>query len=921
MSRIAPFQPTSSNIAITPNFTAVPTTTGLAQGDMVFWKTGDYQPFSAQVSTATFPLTADVPAIYGFTGGNGGQINSNLTTTSPSGGNSNARNVALLTNGNIVVASINASGVAYFTIYDTSFNVVVSRVTLPATFTAGNNTAGVTALSGGGFVIYYARSTGTFCYAVYTNTGTVTTALSENTTSTANNSFPYTVTALSGGGFTAVAVSSGTTNIFYMIFNASGTQTFSATGQGAAYSTSVIPTVVADSNNTFFMLWLGTTNNYSWLHKSAANATLGSGTIACSSVTRLASCTATLLNSGTTIVVVYGTNATGSYGIRQYNSSTYAMGAETLYTAPSSGDLINSFYAKTLASGNVFLCMTQPYVTYYALFNSSMTPLISSLTTTTSPVYKSFSTNYNEISNVPWLSSNMSAIEIGSSLYLFYSSYFNIGDGTQMYAAIDTSAYNLTSSLPVNTSVGTITLPIGSYVPSTLTPSTVSFYPASTTGSIYGPTGASAGSATLVNGNFTSSNYDICALPNGSFVIAYRDESTYIVYAKVYSSAGTALSTVTIGTSTATSQINSVKVAPLAGGKFVVVWANTSTTITSSVVSSSYTISGNTVETSVDNSSSAGQNKIAVGTLSNDRFVVAWTTSGSQYYYAKVYDANVNQLSYITTTTTGNVSAVSGFPSGGFVLSNDSVMYVYQETTANTFSILSSTSISVFNNPYIRTNLTPRGQIIAYTPYNQWNGSVTNYVLRYNVSTRAAGGLVNDIQRATTPVNQTPMIGAESANGTFATLTLSNTNGTLLAKNLTTTVNIPAQNAQPAFICPTIDEKFVVLYRNATTAYLTFNIPFATNTLTSVVTVGVTPSSTVSLTTGTYGFVGVAANTVAANGVSIVQTNGMAKLNSTYSASVPGTSFNARAAANPGVSGTINGRNMVLYGSAITGTT
>ena len=121
---------------------------------------------------------------------------------------------------------------------------------------------------------------------------------------------------------------------------------------------------------------------------------------------------------------------------------------------------------------------------------------------------------------------------------------------------------------------------------------------------------------------------------------------------------------------------------------------------------------------------------------------------------------------------------------------------------------------------------------------------------------------------------------------------------------------------------PTTGNSAVVLWRsNSAGNYLYYSVVNAPVAVTTSIVAGVTPSSSVSLTSGTYAFAGVAANTVAANGVGIIQTNGMAILNSNYSTAVAGTAFSARASNAPGINGTINGRNMVLYGIGITGTT
>lgn len=922
MSRVPPFQPTSSNIATTPNFSVVPTSTGMAQGDMVFWKSGDYQTFSSQVSTATFPLAFDAPIMSGVTGGIGGTINSNMTTTAPSGGNSGGRNVATLSNGNIVVASASTSGIGYFTIYDTTFATVVSRVNLPGTQTASSNTVGVAALTGGGFVIYFTNGSGQFCYAVYTNTGTVTTALSSNTTaSVGNTANPFAVVGLSGGGFVAVG---GGTTMFYMIFNATGGQTFSNASAGSGTTAATVPIVVANNNNTFFMMWNQSSSAYAWSHISSTNSTLGSGTIACTSVGQASSCTATVLGNGTTIVVAYAANSSESVGIRQYNSTTYSMGAQTAYSTPSTGQSVLSVYAKTLSSGNVFLCIAQPFVTFYTMFNSSMTPILASGTTTAAPAFRSLSPKYsNQGSIQPYISSCMFGMEIGTSLYLFYSTQRAFGDGNQMYEAIDLTAYNPVSPLTASISAGTVTAAVGAYVTSSLTPISVSYYPAATTGYSVGTASISGGAANLVNGSFNPQSFDVCTLTNGNFVIVYRnDNSPYEVSAKVYGPTGSVITTVTIAaSSTSTGMYNSVKVAALASGKFVVSYYDSSNSAICAIVSASYAVTSTVAISNVDYASSTTTNKCALGSMSNDRFVFAWNTS-SGYYYANVYDSNGSLLHAVTTTTGDLVNDVGGMPGGGYVILCNNNMYYYQETAANTFTLLGSTSVS-FNNPLSRMNITSKGQVVVYLPYTQWGGGVAMVVNRYSLVNRAGSALLADISSSNTPSSQTPYIGAELQNGTFALVSTTASNSSVTARGTGATIGatVVAGGTNMALIRPLQNDSFVMVCRSAPNSYLTYAVVYTGYNLTSLITAGVTQSSSVSLLSSTYRFAGVAANTVAANGVGVVQTNGAAKLNSNYSTAVAGQTFSARDNTSPGVNGTINGRNMVLYGIGITGTT
>lgn len=911
MSRIPPFQPTSSNIAITPNFTAVPTSTGLAQGDMVFWKTGDYQTFTPQSATATFPVSVSLPIMSGVTGGTGGRTNSNLTTTTPSGGNSRGRNVALLSNGNLVVAGMATGGQAYFTIYDSTFTVVVSRVTLSGT-SATYNTVGVAALTGGGFVIYYTTSIGNFAYAVYTNTGTVTKALANIATATISTSNNMSAVGLSGGGFVIVGTTTAP-NTCYFIFNASGTLTFSSTSLGAASNASeMAPIVVANSNDTFFVLRQQSSTLIAYNHISSANTSLASGTFTITSTGFYSNFTATVLNNGTSIVVMYADATSGVWIYRTYNSSTYVMGGANTYTSPSPAAPV-SMYAKTLASGNVFVCISHVDTTWYSVFNSSMVPLISSTTTAASPVYKTLSPKYTTTGfQGAFINNCMFGYETGGLLYTFYSNAYAFGDGFTMYDNIDLTLYNQNPNLSYVASAGTLSSTVSSYDPATLTPVSVSYYSAAATATSV-TNSSSFSSLTNID---ASSNFDVCTLTNGNFVIAYRPSSG-IVYARVYSASGTFLNAITVAGSSYNG-FNTVRITSLASGKFVVLYHDTSSSIVCAVYSSSYTFVNSVQITGLNTPGATYNSDTAIGTLSNDRFAVGWNSTGTNYYNVTVYDSNCASLATIATATALEVSDISGMPGGGFAIAFPNNLYFYSEITANTFTLTSTNGLTV--SGYLpRMNVTPKGQIVVYA--SQGNGTGP-YARRCYLTDRANNSLTTDILDTVLNNGFTPGPACELSNGSFAYIGQNGANTITATVNYTTT-NISSDSFASqtnAIIRPLQNNTAVLLYSSGG-GLMKFGILNAAGSYSAAIVPGVTPSQSVVLTSATYGFVGVAANTAAANGVGIVQTNGMAKLNNTYSASVPSTLFTARSGSNPGVSGTISGRNMVLYGSAITGTT
>lgn len=954
MSRIVPFQPTNSNIPLTPNFTPVTSSTGFAQGDMVFYNNGDYQTFTPQVSTASFPITLSQPVRAGAVGGTGGVLTSNLTSSTPSGGNSMARNVAVLSNGNIVVASAGTGNNPFFTIYDTSFAVVVSRVTLPASFSMTTNNVGVTALTGGGFVIHFVNASQYFTYAVYTNTGTVTKALAQDSTVTTGSAvYPFTVTALSGGGFVAAAATS-TTQMGWMIFNAAGTRTGSTNVISAVYDNSTVPVIVANNNDTFFIIWLSSTSTLTWYQRNASNTALSNSTIATGgSVTQTGSYSATLLGDGTTIAIG---NWNGSgLSFRLYNSSTYSMGSATSYSTPqivTAAQNVQQMYMYRVTSGDicvVFSTSTRVNGTFTFL-NSSLQPLSVPGAVASSIVYKPMTSFGAASGNSPYIASCMAGLEISGVLYLFFSTVNALGTtGFMKYEAISTSTYSLVNNSSVSVSGGSTTLTVGSTVPNTFTPASTSYYTSSNSTVVSSTTNITAGARVTVTSSTHAYNYDTCTLTDGNFVVAYINHDTSNVIAQVYNSSGTLVTTVTVGTTAlSTSSRGAIKVKPLASGKFVVVYGATTTSIASAVVSAAYSVTATATLSGVDiNASSVWwtSNFMGAGSLSNDRYIVMGNT-GSQISWA-VYSNTATLLASGTNSNNWQPYCAAGLPGGGFVIfAGDSGgggnLIYYTELSTNTFANLTAatgfgSSGSASSSGATQTQMlsNAKGQIFFYPSVCQ-GGSISTNIRRATLVTTAPS-IEQDINfgdpGGANP-NNLPFIGCELANGSYLTVTLgvgasgtstisyNNPYGGTSANTGTyiTTTNVNCGNNFLALLTPLAGNRAAFVAASATNN-LYLSIITVTDNYTATIVANSTVSSAVTITSGTYAFAGVAANAATAGGVGTIQTNGMAQLNSNYSASVPGTAFTARSSSLPSINGTINGRNMVLYGSGITGTT
>ena len=141
--------------------------------------------------------------------------------------------------------------------------------------------------------------------------------------------------------------------------------------------------------------------------------------------------------------------------------------------------------------------------------------------------------------------------------------------------------------------------------------------------------------------------------------------------------------------------------------------------------------------------------------------------------------------------------------------------------------------------------------------------------------------------------------------------------------NITTQYNltIADYSATTANLCvglaPLYGDVVIMTYTTNTAnlpAFALFNAcPYNAGTVT---TAGVTTSNGIALSPNMgYAFAGVASTTATANTVGQIQTNGVATLNSSYSASTTTQNFDAQNNTGVGVKGSITGRSVILQGN------
>lgn len=951
MSRNSTYTSAASSTSFAPEFIPVTTTTGFNQGDLIFQNNGDFQQLTRQVSSASFPNNISNPILSGALGGIGGSLgypmSSSSTTTS---GGSSLRNVALLTNGNFVTVSANGSGHAYFTIYDSSFNIVVSRTTLPTTFISSY--VGVASLTGGGFVIYFTENVNNyFAYAIYSNTGTVVSALAAVNSlgasyTTSNASTYWNVVALSNGGFVAATVNA-SVSVPYLIFNSSGTRTYNAIFGMAAATTTDYPMLAAGSSGSFAVIYKASGSSANqWYLISSTNTTLNSGTITQSNSLQVPYSAATL-SDGINVVFFYGVDNSGNYAYRFLNTSTYVLGSATSISILSntSSSNIASIAVRSLSTGG-FITFWQTSPTsisgsisvtglYYSVFNSSGTPMGSSTQTATAPVFRHLS----QISPVQgYINLSLSTIELGGNLYVFFQPFAgsNASGVTSYtnYIPISLTNYSPITSLGyTGGTFGAVTSATGTVALSGSTPTKAAYFPLSNSVTQLTATSATATTPTRVAAH-TSTNFDVCTLTNGNFVIAYRNDSTYAISASVYSPTGTLLTTFSVGTGFASTQFYSVRITPLASGKFVIAYTTGSSAITVNIYSSTYAVTNtfNLTGLTLSITASTSYQGFALGSLSSDRFIIAATSASNSTITYWVYNNSGTQLATGTIGSAGfYVTAIQGHQSGGFsvfhqISSSAGRLDYFGESSTNTFTSVSQQSIT---SP-AGTNPTGTGGAVGKLFINQFNEAFFNYPV--SGTTQTAFAFVSSLSGvgswyatggATSSSTANIMLCVPTASGYRAFIDMGSSN-TVVGINNTSTKIVSttlssitvAANTQTAVASPLYGNVVVVVYPNsANSNFLHFSLITIPYNSVNVLNTTSSVSDAVSLPIQTYPFVGVAANTAPAGGVGILQTKGVAQLNSNYSESTPAQSFDSQMPSGVGVRGTIVGRTITLLGN------
>lgn len=964
MSRNAPQQ-------TTPPFSkTVISSTGFDQGDLVYFKGGDYKTIdNVAVTEAPFAVTQSAPT-YTQTSG------SNITTVDINGGS--AYNFAAkLTNGNIVQAYVDgqttSTGIVYFQIVNQSGTVVVSQTQVSGTYLCANTGSriGVIALSGGGFVVGFINTaggvTGYPTYAIYDNSGAVVTSIQQDVTSgtASTTGTPLSMLALPNGNFVLAFTKVGAPlNVTVRAYSPTGTGIFAATVMSVVnYSIQKPISLAARSDSSFLIFYGQTTTLRQWYIYTGAGALVTSGSFTSTYLPTAAASyqtSATCLADGNTFVLSYSGHNTTTYMGTVYRllPSTNVLASEQYipyqnFFLPSNA---TTYYGTntvfSLSSGGfILVCSDLSKSLYYTIFNSSGTAL----------------TPTNALGAIPqWLpgasagaDSRVTVVETTDNINLYWvtqaavnSSYPN----KQYFTQINSTTYQPVNGVSVTQTVGSAFSNVSGYTPDGSTPSGAKFLASSsTTISTTKPAGLVVPPG-VISGQYIDS-LDCDSFSDGSFVVVYKTYLSAEVYIAKFTESGGLTQIIFVGNGYPIGNQYNVRIATLSGGGCVVAYSSQATpgrlTITTFDENLTQVAQITPLATVLDtNSGSFDTNQFDMAGLTNDRFVIGFysvsASIGSGLGFA-VYSSTLTQLTaptLVTSTVPNRGLSVAARPGGGFFIteqnsSNFGQGWIFDNYTGDTFTQRSTTgSYGSGNLANYQSFVEPGGLMwmagsngsgnVQYRVSDQNAAAYSNTTMSFSSMSaidfmsnlgQSGNGMMAWVymgQTATGPAAYGPSVWGFASDGTgdVDPVTYLPTNYRFALPNISLADTYPmprtAAGAGYNIIVCFRDDQFRPNVMICSVAPITASTTLVSGTTKSAA-VEVSPSTNGTL--NGYVFQGVAASAASAGGTGVVQLTGEATLNSAYSASTPYSAFDFTTPNGSGVKGTkgtIVGRTVTL---------
>lgn len=955
----------------TTSVTEVYSATGFSAGDPVYFQNGDYKNPANLTAPSSVNFSFTDPAAIN-PNGQGGILAPSFTyaqmQTGIAGGTSR-QFAAVLTNGNIVQVWINNNATLttpnqpYFRVIDSSGTVVVSPTVVSATFiSSAYSNISVVALTGGGFAVGWLNqsggTTGVANYAIYSNTGSVVTAATQDTTLNAGGAYlPIQMTSLANGGF-AIAVKNVSSALIYLrAYSSTGVAAYAAFNTGLTCSaTENSFALVSRSDSSVFVCDRATTTAVQYALFNSSGGTIVAATGISTGTTSAGGMgvggpDASVQTNGTTIVIgYYNHNGTYGYPAFRFLPTGNVLSAETVAIP-----VANSFYqttynggylsVKSLSSNNFILYFGDGYGNMqYAFYNSSGTCVSGSNGTGAIPIQVTggYCGRYSQVT----------LLESSGFVYAYWTSADNQQKPVQqVFGKISTSNYAIQ---PISSVAGlpyvASGVPAGAYIPSTVNPNSVSFYSTTSSTAILTNTPATVTGPTVVS-SATSDAIASCTLPNGNFVVAWRvtGSSPYPVYASVYSSSGSLITSVTVSTAPTNANFFTVRVAALSDGGFVVAFTTSAGNARLQVFNSGYSATSSFTQATAGYSTSVN---FDIAGLPDTNFVFVYQDTGGTGQ-ADVYNSSLTRLQRLSLSPIAQSLAVAANHWGGFAVAGwtggTGYANTYIPTATNTWTTYTQNNFSMsafIQNPQLAA--TESGAYI-YTRYTASNPTYCMFNDSGNNNVSQVASLTSwPLGSAQNPTSY-PMMGIgltgngnvviatayDSTNMGVACLPAQMTfsNGQPLPYQITGSNTVPmfsnnaynfsgtySNEAQPRVTSGT-GNNCIITYLNGS-RYPTFVIVNGTS-ISNIypIVAGVTPSALTAIAPATTSgvisgvFAGVAITSATAGSTGQLATNGQALLGASYTSTATGA-FDSTGAAVSGLKGTFNGRSVNLQGNS-----
>jgi hypothetical protein len=922
--------------SLSPDFITVPSSTGFSAGDYVYQKNGDFG-VPASSGAANFDVTP-ISSVYGGTvGGTSTPVNYRGPSGTVSGGSS-GECAAKLSDGNIVIVYRDSvTNYPSFRIVDTDNVQVVAPVVITASTSVlvARAPIGVIALTGGGFVTHFIDASGSSDpgIAVYTNTGTVTTAYAVDSTfpTTANTVWPIYGCALPNGGFALTIQGSGLSNTYLRAYDATGVGAYAWANAGTINGSVSSIGIAARSDSSVCIAWnvSATVLNYA-VYNSSGGAVVAATAISVAAGGRSVG-VACLTNN--TFVIGYLNDSSGPFQFRLLPTGNVLSSAFTVPTTnvKPPNNVQSLITLEALSSGGFVYFMVNggtggnglSYI-FYTAAGVAVHPTVKQLP--------------QIIYDYP--SDKFGIVEISGYLSLYHAGTLSTTPGTllfEMYnSKISLTTYELLTTPGVTSSVGTVSSGSGAYARSTSLPMKAAYLAANTETVALNQTISTGNVYTVAPSAVDSNAVDSVkstTLPDGRFAIVYKNASTGAVSFNVYSVTGVLQTTVSVGTG-GTGLASRVRIAALSSGKIAVGYFNAAGSILSVALYSSTFSLINTATVSVG--STLGMD---LAGLTNDRFVLAYLNLANSYVSYIVYDNTATLVQGTTPSSDATIQTLSvqASSNGGFWLAwvtnstNARSVYYYQNSTNSytayygPFSYGSGVGNTVMpcqvavNSSGIAAFLSAAATTTCQIYTGSFNGGAANIISSGNITAFNTGSWTNG----------NGAVGATGA-GTFLFFGSGNTNGNLYGFTGASSVNnataypygllsgitVSATYGMQACITPSYGYNAVIAWINSANIaqYAIVNAyPFgATQAITAGVT-GSAPTTPLNISqSSSYFLAGVAVSDCPPGGTGQIQTNGVANLNSQYSASTAFQGFDFQNPVTVGVKGTAVGRTVTM---------